>query len=143
MLGRLARWLRVIGCDTSFDSHIADAALVQHALAEGRWILTRDRALMDEWRLPRVLVVRSERPAEQLREVVERLDLDWRQKLFTRCNRCNRELGPLSRDEVRGRVPERIRLEQEAFLCCSGCQRIYWEGSHVARMRRALERALA
>jgi hypothetical protein len=125
MLGRLARWLRLIGYDTTFDAHVTDAQLARLALQDGRAVLTRDRALPLEWSLPQVLVLRDEPLADQLRLVVEHFQLDWRSRRFTRCSRCNVPLvasGALSR--------------------CPRCERIYWAGSHVERMTRALEAAL-
>ncbi len=142
MLGRLARWLRILGCHASYDSAVPDAELVRRAFEQDRVILTRDRALADEWRIPRVLVLESEDPLEQLRRVVAAFDLDWRQRLFSRCSRCNAEIQPRSREEVADRVPPRVLREQSQFSSCPSCGRIYWEGSHLDRMRRTLEDAL-
>ena len=87
MLGWLARWLRFIGCDVAFDAAIDDADLVRRALDEERIALTRDRALLKEWSLPRVLLVEPETLPEQQRLVVETFDIDWHRGLFTRCSR--------------------------------------------------------
>ena len=70
MLGRLARWLRILGCNVALEPEIPDAELVRRALEEERVILTRDQALPEEWRLPRVLIVESEAPLIQLQQVV-------------------------------------------------------------------------
>jgi uncharacterized protein with PIN domain len=142
MLGRLARWLRILGFDTRFDAAISDAALVQQALVEQRVILTRDRKLTLEWTIPRLLVVSSQSPLDQLAEVVAAFSLDWRSGLFTRCNRCNTPLDAIDAERAQLRVPERVRLEQRAFKHCSGCDRIYWRGSHVDRIRERLEARL-
>lgn len=143
MLGRLARWLRFIGCDASFDAAVADADLVRAAIEDERVLLTRDARLLEEWRVPRALLVESERLPEQLRQVVEAFELDWRAGLFTRCSRCNARLEEVTREAVAGRVPPRVLAEQERFLRCSRCERVYWAGSHVERVRRAIEQALA
>lgn len=142
MLGRLARWLRIVGCDALYAAGIADADLVRRALEEDRVILTRDRALPEEWSVPRVLVLESELPLEQLQTVAHAFDLDWRARLFTRCSRCNAELAPVARDEIAERVPPRVLRERQRFLRCPGCDRLYWSGSHTERMRRILEAAL-
>ncbi len=142
MLGRLARWLRILGCDAGYDSAISDAELVRRAFEQDRVILTRDRALPDEWRIPRVLLLESEDPLEQLRRVVAAFDLDWRQGLFSRCSRCNAGVEPRSPEEVADRLPPRVLREQSQFFSCPSCDRIYWEGSHLDRMRRTLEDAL-
>ena len=142
MLGRLARWLRILGSDASYTSDIADAELARCAFEQNRVVLTRDRAFPDEWRVPRALVLASEDPLEQLRSVVTAFDLDWRKRLFTRCSSCNQEIEPIPREEVASRVPSRVLREQRDFFHCPGCEHIYWEGSHLDRMRRTLEETL-
>ena len=143
MLGRLARWLRVLGLDASYEADVADADLVRRAYDEDRWILTRDRALPVEWRVPRIHLVASEAPLEQLAEVVRAFALDPGQlALFARCTRCNAPLAEVSREQAAGAVPPRILQATARFHRCPGCGRVYWEGTHVDRMRRTLERLL-
>lgn len=142
MLGRLARWLRLTGHDTRHDPHVEDADLVRIALEEGRAILTRDRALPEQWSVQDVLVLDAEDPLEQLREVVARFHLDWRARAFSRCSRCNAPVEPARPLEVADRVPEGVLAQRLALARCPRCGRIYWEGSHTDRMRRALARAL-
>jgi uncharacterized protein with PIN domain len=142
MLGRLARWLRILGCDVSYDACVADADLVRRAVLEGRTVLTRDRALPEEFRVPALFLLGSEAPEEQLREVVERFGIDWRSRLFTRCSACNAELRPADPGEVAERVPPRVRERQTSFRRCPSCSRLYWEGSHTERMIRSLTRTL-
>lgn len=142
MLGRLARWLRLLGFDAWYEADVPDERLVRRALDEGRWILTRDRALPVEWRAPRVHVVTAEAPFAQLREVVGAFDLGPRAHPFARCSRCNTELAPLSAEEAERRVPARVRERHARFLACPTCGRTYWEGTHVARIRHVLERTL-
>ncbi len=140
MLGRLARWLRALGFDTAYDKAITDEELVRRAFEEGRYMLTRDRRLLEQWRIHGCLVVESEAPLEQLREVVAHLGLRPPEALFTRCLVCNRELVPAGADEVESRVPPAVRERHDAFVRCRDCGRVYWEGSHARRMRSALVR---
>jgi uncharacterized protein with PIN domain len=139
MLGRLARWLRLLGFDTAYDAAIADEDVARRALDEQRIVLTRDRALPEEWRLPRVVVLRSEATAEQLRELARHFPLRAAARPFTRCSRCNAPLEHVAADAVAAHVPPRIVATQARFLRCRGCGHVYWEGSHVARIRRALD----
>jgi uncharacterized protein with PIN domain len=142
MLGRLARWLRIMGFDTAYDAHITDADLVRRSLEEKRVVLTRDRALAEEWRVASIYVVASETGVEQLREVARAFDLRADVSLFTRCSVCNARLDPASRQSIRDDVPERIFATHEAFQRCPGCSRVYWRGSHVDRMQRVVARIL-
>jgi uncharacterized protein with PIN domain len=142
MLGRLARWLRIIGYDTEYDPHIADETLVRRCWREGRILLTCDQRLAGEWTIPRALVLRSGDALTQLREVVDRLALDRDRPLFSRCPLCNALVQPVERTAVQDEVPERVWREQERFVRCPRCRRVYWEGSHTRRMRERLARTL-
>ncbi|HEY8495295.1 MAG TPA: Mut7-C RNAse domain-containing protein [Myxococcota bacterium] len=140
MLGRLARWLRLLGFDAWYEGGVADEQLVRRALDEQRWILTRDRALPVEWRAPRVHLVAAETPFAQLQEVAAAFGLAARARPFARCSRCNAALVALAAAEAALRVPPAVRARHAQFRGCPTCGRIYWEGSHVERMRRVLAR---
>ena len=143
MLGRLARWLRVLGYDTFYESAIADPVLVALAANEDRILLTRDRHLLRELRPLRALEVRRDAPLEQLQELVAALGLPPPSELFTRCILDNAPLSaPLAPEEFLGLLPEDFGDVPGPVRRCPGCGRLYWGGSHVRRMRHALERAL-
>jgi uncharacterized protein with PIN domain len=139
MLGRLARWLRLLGFDTSFEAHVPDETLVRRALLEERTVLTRDRRLPEEWTLVPVCVLRAEDLRGQLAELGLRFALGAHARPFTRCNRCNAPLEPATPEAIAAGVPRRVRASQRDFLRCPSCGRIYWAGSHVARIRALLE----
>lgn len=143
MLGRLARWLRVLGFDAEYDATHPDPVLVRRAADEGRILLTRDRHLLRELRPARALEVRADAPLAQLAEVVAALGLTPPAEPFTRCLVCNAELSPpLAEDEAARLVPPASRGLPGAVRVCPCCGRTYWPGSHVRRMRDALARAL-
>jgi len=142
MLGRLARWLRLLGVDTAYEPHISDEHLVRRALAEGRRILTRDRALCEEWRVSGILRVESEELRAQLRQVVRVLDLAGRLRPFTRCSRCNAPLEDAPPEAVRQRVPARVRALETRFRVCPECGRVYWWGSHAERIAQVAREIL-
>jgi uncharacterized protein with PIN domain len=143
MLGRLARWLRVLGFDTAAAAgDVADVELVRCASVEQRVLLTRDRHLLRELRPARALAIRSEVPVEQLQQVVETLALVAPAELFTRCMVCNAPLEDVPAADHAGVVPPSSRGLAGPVRRCPLCERVYWPGSHVRRMRGALERAL-
>lgn len=139
MLGRLARWLRVLGFDTRYDITMSDPLLVQLASDEQRILLTRDRHLLRELRPVRAYEVRHDAPLEQLSDLVRALQLPPPDNLFTRCMLCNTLLAELDHEASAQLLPP--GAQGPARLCVS-CGRVYWEGSHVRRMRAALETAL-
>jgi uncharacterized protein with PIN domain len=143
MLGRLARWLRILGFDVAFEAHIGDGELVRRAVAENRAILTRDRALPREWRVSGIYVISAEKPLDQLREVVRAFDLAAAVQLFSRCNRCNAPLDDIGADALQDRIPALVLAKHRKFRICPGCERVYWSGSHTDRMKRVARRVLA
>jgi uncharacterized protein with PIN domain len=142
MLGRLARWLRVLGVDTAWEAHIPDEVLVRRSRDESRIVLTRDRRMPEEWRYAGITLVEAESPREQLAEVVRRFGLAEGARPFSRCVRCNTPLEEVAADRADAHVPERIRRDHATFRRCPVCEQSYWPGSHVARMREALESIL-
>ena len=142
MLGRLARWLRLLGFDTEYAEHLADGELVRRAIEEERWILTRDRRLPQEWRVSGILVLGAEDLLGQLRDVVRTLRLAGRARPFSRCGECNAPLVAARREEVAPELPPRVLETQREFHRCPGCGRVYWRGSHAARMEAVIGRVL-
>jgi uncharacterized protein with PIN domain len=133
MLGRLAKWLRVLGQDVVYGPHLSGYGLIRAARRENRLILTRDRRLKQKQPPPYVLI-QSDDYTEQLRQVVEECGLTIRDALFTRCITCNAPLRPRSKESVQKVVPAYVFATQENFCCCPKCGRVYWRATHHERM---------
>ncbi|HEX6902068.1 MAG TPA: Mut7-C RNAse domain-containing protein [Thermoanaerobaculia bacterium] len=140
MLGALARWLRALNLDVAYVPDIEDAALVERAVAEERVILTRDRRLTERRLARNHLLIRSEVVEEQVRQVLEELGVrpDPGRRL-RRCLRCNTPLEDLDLEAARARVPPWVARTHQEFRGCPNCGRVYWRGTHVDRMSKALE----
>ncbi len=138
MLGRLSRWLRILGYDTTFDSQADDWALLRRARAEERLLLTRDRQLAAR-RGASALLIESEELTAQVRQVVAAVGPSP-EGAFARCPACNGRLTPLSRHEARDRVPPHVHRTQQEFRLCVDCDRVYWRGTHWERMTKVLDR---
>lgn len=139
MMHRLVRWLRMLGFDTAWEDAIKDAELVRRAVTEHRHILTLDRKLPHEWRVGNVLLLSSEKPDEQLREVVSRFEIHRSERLFTRCLVCNTPLRTARQEQIEKQVPENVQGRHVDFRYCPNCRKVYWAGSHTERMRAAIE----
>src|SRR5215470_3526481 len=126
MLGRLAKWLRLLGIDTIYEPDLSDAELVRRAASEGRVLLTRDTRLLRRRGLPARLFITDDHFRDQLRQVVQAFNLDLEQVAFNRCTRCNALLIARTKTEVCGRVPAYVLDTQDQFFQCPQCQRIYW-----------------
>lgn len=139
MLGRLAKWLRILGYDTLFDPYATQAAIVKQAAEEKRVFISRDSKLTKSSGIPELFIVQSERYQDQLREVVSRFRLDIHSKLFTRCTVCNEEILPVEKDTVRESLPEKSALNFDSFHQCPKCKRVYWGGTHTENTKRRLK----
>ena len=131
MLGKLATWLRLLGCDVEYFPKISDDDLVERAFRTGRVILTRDTELI---RCRKVrdnhFFVRGDGFRDQLRQVAERFSIVPFGRIMTRCLRCNETLMVIDRSEVRDRVPPYVFETQRDFRTCGRCGRVYWRGTH-------------
>src|SRR5262249_42582157 len=139
----LARHLRMAGFDTLYGNDWDDDRIVALSRAERRTILTRDKGMLRRREVERGYFVRAVESEAQLAEVVRALQLEALIAPFVRCRECNTLLEDVPRTEVLERLPEKVRAFYDRFRRCAGCGRVYWEGTHFARMRGVLERARA
>lgn len=139
MAGRLAKWLRILGFDTVYSRGGGPQELLERARREKRTVLTRNETLQRD-NPSGVVLLHSGILAEQIRQVVEQLDLKERIRSFTRCSECNTPLLPKSKEEARGHVPFFVHQTQERFGYCPRCHRFYWEGTHHREMLKRLAR---
>jgi uncharacterized protein with PIN domain len=141
-LGGLAHMLRMLGFDTLYDNHFHDDSIVDLAAREGRVVLTRDRELLKRRAVMHGCYVHALKSEEQLREIVERLDLARSARPFTLCLHCNLPLRPVEKTVVLDRLPPKVREHYDRFSTCDACGRVYWEGSHWRNMSRLLDGVL-
>src|SRR5437667_55496 len=133
MLGRLARWLRILGHDVAYGPHLAGRALVDCARRERRLLLTRDTRLLRSSDLPAHLFITGDRFRDQLRQVGAAVPLAGA-GILTRCLDCNRLLENVPREDARERVPPFVWQTAEQFLRCSSCGRLFWPATHRAHV---------
>jgi uncharacterized protein len=139
-LGKLARFLRLLGFDTQYSTEAADRDLVAISIREHRILLSRDVRIFMYKTLTRGYRLRSTAPERQVEEVIEALSLHRAIHPFTRCMSCNDELDSVARAAVRDRVPPRVFKRFRRFARCRGCQRIYWRGTHFQRLEQLIRR---
>ncbi|MFD2836532.1 Mut7-C RNAse domain-containing protein [Azotobacter vinelandii] len=138
-LGGLASLLRMCGFDTLYDNHYEDRQIAALAAEQRRIVLSRDRELLKRRIVTHGCYLHALKPALQLRELFERLDLAGSARPFSRCLHCNLPLHEVTVEQARPRLPPRIAaLYSRFFFGCDACQRLYWEGSHWRSMRSLL-----
>lgn len=132
MLGTLAKRLRLLGYDTLFYCKIEDEKIVEIAVTEDRIILTRDNALLRRKAVLKGIFIDSDDLEDQMKKVISECGLKTsKAALMSRCLVCNTPLNPMSKRETIGRVPPFVFLKHSRFNYCSGCNKIYWAGSHM------------
>jgi len=136
MLGKLARWLRILGYDTLYMQD-DDARIAQRARAEGRVLLTRDRGLAQRRGL-RTLLIEAQDLDAQMLEVVAALGRPA--DGAPRCMLCNGELRRIPVEVARSFVPSYVAQTQSLFHRCAECGKIYWQGTHWEGIVRELNR---
>ncbi len=138
-LGKLTRYLRLLGFDSAYNVEWTDPELVETSIREARILLTRDIGLLMHGVLAHGYFVRATDPREQLTEVTRRFDLVASMDAFTRCTACNGELQVVEKEEIADRVLPGTRQHYDDFRRCTDCERIYWKGSHHAQLQEIVD----
>jgi len=142
-VGKLARWLRLIGYDTVLFKQKDDAQMIKMALGENRVILTKDAQFMKRRLVTsgtlKTLHIEQDDPEVQVQEVVGSLSLDYDFKPFSRCLECNQALVARDKESVKDLIPARVLETQTQYTQCPACQRIYWAGTHWQAMGNKLK----
>jgi hypothetical protein len=143
-VGKLAKWLRMMGYDTLFFNGSDDSSMIAIALAEGRVILTRDTQIMRRRVVTsgqlKAILIQGDEPEQQMRQVIDSLNLDCQFRPFTICLECNQPLVPRSREQVKDLVPPYVFQTQVQYVECPTCHRIYWRGTHWQAMTGRLKK---
>jgi uncharacterized protein with PIN domain len=149
MLGRLTRWLRILGFDTLYFRTIDDNELIKIARQQERILLTRDTGIASRLRLkkiPEFILIQSNSTLEQIKEVLAVFTLP--RPLFndagiqSRCTVCNGELAPAKKEDVAGHIPEYVFLNSASFFTCTACGKVYWHGSHKKSIDSQIKKLL-
>jgi uncharacterized protein len=140
-LGKLAKWLRILGYDTLLERGDADQGFLRRAGRERRIALTRKRNLGGG--SGGLIVVRADRVEGQIGEILEALTLKPDpQDRMTLCLRCNAILEAVKKEEVEGAVPAYVYQNSTCFRKCPICGRIYWQGTHVRNVEELIRRRI-
>ncbi len=142
MLGKLSRLLRMCGFDAEYCKKGLTLEDLKKIRDKGLVILTRNRKLLNFDQNLLLFNPDNDIPLLQLKMVLDHFNLKSHIKFLSRCMECNVEIVNISKAEVKGKVPFYVYDNHEDFFQCPSCGRIYWEGSHVGKMREKLERIL-
>jgi hypothetical protein len=138
MLGKLAKWLRILGYDTIYYRTQNDYDLIELAQNDGRILLTRDIQLSRNWLVP-TLLIKDEIIDEQLKQVIQRFNLKIGDGLFSRCPKCNTLLVEIKKEKIKDKIPEFVYQTYDEFWTCTTCNRYYWAGTHWMNIKEKVE----
>lgn len=140
-LGKLAKYLRLMGFDTLYFTQIEDSDLIALAVEQNRIILTRDKELSKRHNAP-VLFLESIDTKTQLQTMISHFRLKEHPAPFSRCIVCNTPLQVVDKAKVLDRLPEKVKRYFSYFEYCPLCDRVYWQGDHYRHMKKFLENVL-
>ena len=133
-LGKLVRYLRMLGFDAVYDQDWNNSTLIDLSLRHKRIILTRGLGILKQSRVTHGYWLRHCEPRQQLQEVLLALDLFRQLQPFTRCMDCNGQIHTVNKAAIRGQIEPNIFRQFKEFRQCQDCRKIYWRGSHYERM---------
>lgn len=139
-LGRLAKWLRLMGFDTIYESDVSIDWFYDN-LDEMRVLLTRTEKIRSRFSGRRLVFIESNDLFEQLAQVIAELVISPEDiHPFSRCIECNESIVDVDKEIVFGLVPDYIWETHDNFSMCRQCKRIFWRGSHTKRSMEKIER---
>jgi uncharacterized protein with PIN domain len=144
MLGKLARWLRMLGQDVEYFNRLEDSELMSKAKEEHRVLLTRDLELYQRASAKNIeaFYVEGKTEAEKLAELAQRFDFPLQIDLkLSRCPKCNTQITPVPKEKLEGKVKEKTFRYYNEFWECPNCGSVYWQGAHWGRIRATLKEA--
>jgi len=144
MLGKLTRWLRMLGQDVKYSRTLNDEQLMEAAKDENRILLTQDLKLYQQARKrgASTILVSGATEAEKLASLAKRFNFKLEMDVtVSRCPKCNTPIRPISKDKILDRIPEATSTYYDEFWECLGCGQIYWQGSHWRRIETTLKKA--
>ena len=142
MLGKLAKWLKILGFDTAYFSKIEDENLLVFAQNESRVLLTRDNGLIEKSKNVPALFINSENWAEQIQQVLKEFNLNRKTKPNSRCIECNTVLKALPKERAKNLVTPFIYKNVDVFSLCPECGRVFWKGTHYSDMEEKITKIL-
>jgi uncharacterized protein with PIN domain len=133
-LGKLAKYLRLLGFDAKYGNNFSDIELADISLLESRILLTRDLGLLKYSNIIWGYWLRNSSSVEQIKEVVSKFDLKLNFKPFSRCLECNGEIELTEKANIMPQLKAKTKKYFNEFYKCKSCGKIYWKGSHWEKM---------
>lgn len=142
-LGKLAKYLRLLGFDVEYDNHFSDEIIATRSKNEKRIVLTRDIGLLKYKIITHGYWVRNTDPEEQVVEILKRFDLANQCHPFTRCIVCNGILEIVEKNQITEILPPLTQKYYQNFMRCNLCSKVYWEGVHYEKLKNWVNKIIS
>jgi len=134
-LGKLAKWLRILGFETKYIKIYDDIELLEEvAKTKGFIFLSRNVKILKNIDPLKSYLVKSDSYKDQLREISKFFPPEWSKKLCTLCSVCGSRLQSIDKKEVKHLLPEYVFDHYDNFKYCSSCSKVYWKGTHLNKI---------
>ncbi|KPV62375.1 MAG: hypothetical protein AOA66_1354 [Candidatus Bathyarchaeota archaeon BA2] len=144
MLGKLTRWLRMLGQDVEYSRSLDDKKLIEMAKTQRRILLTRDLKLYQQAMMHGVnaVLVEASTGPEKLADLARRFNFNLEIDVaVSRCPKCNTKIRFVPKDMVIDKVPKTTSTYYNEFWECPNCGQVYWRGAHWKRIEKTLREA--
>lgn len=141
-LGDIVKYMRALGYDVHFDPSLSNREIIKISKKENRIILTKSRQLLKFKEVTHGIFVRPGTLEQQIRRIIDYLDIRHRIMPFSRCLCCNGLLRSISKEIIADRIPPKTREFCDEYVHCESCDKIYWKGTHYLKMLKVLDRIL-
>jgi len=141
-LGDIAKYMRVLGFDIYYDPLLSTREIIEISKRENRIILTKSRKLLKFKDVTHGIFIRPGTTTEQIRQIIDYLDIKDNIKPFSRCLRCNTLLKNVLKENILDRIPPKTKEFYDEYVQCQSCDKIYWKGTHFINMKKIVKQIL-
>ena len=141
-IGNIVKYMRVMGLDVYHDSQLSNGEIIEISNTKNRIILTQDKKLLKFKYVSHGMFIRPGSTIEQIRRIIEYLDIENDIKPFSRCLRCNTPLSTVQKNKILDRIPPKTKEWCHEYGQCPSCDKIYWKGTHFMKMEKVVRQML-
>ena len=142
-LGDIVKYMRALGFDVCFDPSLSTRNIIEISKGENRIILTKSKKLVKFKEVTHAIFIRPGTVTEQIKRILDYLDIKDSIKPFSRCLRCNSVLKSVSKESIADRIPSKTKEFCDEYTCCQFCDKIYWKGTHFIKMNKTIDHILS
>lgn len=141
-LGDIVKYMRILGFDLYYDPLLSTREIIEISKKESRIILSKSKKLLKFKDVSHGIFIRPGTSTEQIRRLIDYLDIKDTIKPFSRCLRCNALLKSVAKEKILDRIPPKTKEFCDEYVQCQSCDKIYWKGTHFINMKKIVRQIL-